>query len=95
MATSEWFQVDRVNCPECGRLMRGTLETLKGCSPTAWDEDQNAMCYDGGTEIFWDSQRTEQQGDRPLALCSAGHTWPIEVRYLAAESTSRRGTTAP
>ena len=62
-------------CPECGDLARGTLERLAGIALLDAHKDGTAD-YVGGTEIYWDEQRSvrDKQGKITL-ICSNGHDW--------------------
>lgn len=60
---------ERPNCPECGQLAEGTVETLEAVA--TFGEDYPTE-YSGFTEVIWDTQRTVE----PLTLqCPDGHRW--------------------
>lgn len=69
-----------IECPECGKTARGTLEHLSGVALLGVYEDGTAD-YEGDTEVFWDEQRSvqDEQG-RVTLVCSNGHDWRAETR---------------
>lgn len=68
------------NCPECGQLAHGTLETVPGIALLVFDDNGNAE-YEGETKIDWDSQVSQRdEAGRVLLECSEGHQWPAERR---------------
>jgi hypothetical protein len=96
------FDPDR--CPECGEMPRGTLETLSGVAEfetqdgvrtdSKYHDDPQrdatgGFGYSGNTEIFWDSQMTDDVDGRPLLVCWNGHDWPAKRLDRGDEAAAR------
>lgn len=62
------------NCPECGKLVEGTLEQLQGEALVEPDGDGEFQ-YQGETKVFWDAQTTMQVEREDVLLCPNGHEW--------------------
>jgi hypothetical protein len=47
-------------CPECGRVAKGTLDTVPGVALLVIDEDSGEAEYGGYTEMWWDGRRSNK-----------------------------------
>ena len=71
------------HCPECGELLRGTVEVLHGCAEIepnnpgdVSDPAALEFQYSGQTDVWWDGQRTcEDNRGRAQLICPNGHEW--------------------
>jgi len=60
-----------------GYQIKGTLETVPGCALgtlTRGDDGKPVIEYDGGTEMWWDDQRTDEQDGELLYVDTGGNT---------------------
>ena len=74
------MRLEPFDCPQCGEVAKGTLETLSGVALLFKAIDNNGnptgeVEYDGYTEIFWNDQQTVHRNGNPVLICSSGHTW--------------------
>lgn len=59
-------------CPNCQQLASGTLELLEAYARVQWvasEEPVQRAEYEGTTEVFWDGQRTQREGNALLLWC--------------------------
>jgi hypothetical protein len=72
------FNPDR--CPECGDLIKGTIDRLVGCALLTEPDENGSVEWEGTTDVWWDDQRTETDpltgGDCVIGHC--GHEWSAE-----------------
>jgi copper chaperone CopZ len=67
-------------CPVCGKLARGTVETVKGVALMEIDPDTGEADYKGYTEIWWDEQMSDGDSEgRYILICDEGHDWPARL----------------
>jgi len=81
-----------------GKEISGTLETLRGragvifhAEPISGEEQEGHLCFswDGGTDVFWDEQKTvtNEKGQR-IFLDEEGNQWTeddITLEEVAGE----------
>jgi len=84
------MRFDPPQCPQCGQLAKGTLESIPGLARLLLDEDGSAE-YAGSTDVYWDDQETirDEQG-RVTLMCPDGHQWLAEMSCAAAAATAQR-----
>ena len=74
-----------------GTLIDGTLDLVPGrCGIVTEDITQNAdgtyaFGFDGGTDMFWDDQRTVERDGQRIFLDEDGNEWPENVLVLRDE----------
>jgi len=69
-----------IACPVCGKLAKGTIETVQGVALFEIDPNTAEAEYEGSTEIWWDGQMTDRDLEgRYILICEEGHDWPAEL----------------
>jgi len=69
------MHIEQPMCPECGELVKGTVEVLSDMSLLLVGEDGTAE-YEGETKIWWDEQKAVLDADgRATLICENGHEW--------------------
>jgi hypothetical protein len=83
------MRFDPPQCPQCGQLAKGVLETIPGLARLLF-EDGNAE-YAGSTDVYWDGQEAirDEQG-RVRLRCPDGHEWLAEMSREADDVTAQR-----
>jgi hypothetical protein len=67
------------NCPECGKPVTGTLESVQGTAEVVQNED-GSFDWGGNTEICWDSQETVHDDEGLVtASCEDHHEWQTSL----------------
>ena len=62
-------------CPTCGQSPRGTIETVNGVAEFVHHDD-GTVEYSGYTEIWYDGQMTDKDGEGKVTLiCPDAHEW--------------------
>jgi len=84
------MRFDSPQCPQCGQLAKGVLETIPGLARLLFDEDGGAE-YAGSTDVCWDGQEAirDEQG-RVRLICPDGHQWLAEMSREADDVTTQR-----
>ena len=73
------MQLQTLNCPECGGLVRGTVETVLGCAELE-QQEVGSFAYAGSTDIWWDEQcAIQNENGETQVICEDGHTWFTKV----------------
>jgi hypothetical protein len=62
------------DCPTCGAIAKGTIETIPGLALLTFDADGDAE-YFGETEVCWNGQEAKITGDAFTLACAEGHEW--------------------
>ena len=79
------------NCPDCGELAEGTLESIAGQALLVFDEDGDAD-YAGETKIDWNSQVTVRDAKgRVILECPSGHRWQATLTDLPWKEEPQHG----
>jgi hypothetical protein len=74
------MKFDPVLCLICGKLAKGTLETVPGVALLDIDPDTGESQYGGETAIWWDDQKSNLDSEgRYLLTCHDGHLWPAKM----------------
>lgn len=58
-----------------GSPIIGTLETIIGRANAVEYSETGAPDYDGGTEVYWDEQKTVERNGSPVYLDENGGEW--------------------
>jgi hypothetical protein len=80
------MRIQPANCPVCGEIAHGTLDTIPGVALLMPNED-SSFDWAGETEVFWDGQTTDLDAEgRATVRCSNGHSWEATLVYEDREA---------
>ncbi len=76
------MKLKTLQCPKCGEMAQGTVETLSGCALFGPINEDGSIDYAGETKICWDAQKTvvdEGNANSVLLICPNAHQWFSDV----------------